>query len=418
MAQNIIKYNSRLTLKYDTLSNWCPSGTWIDFTPLKGEVCIINPAKDLGAGASCLIKVGDGTTKIGSLPYLGAIAADVYDWAKAQSVEYNATNSTIDFYNEGVGADGKAIHVASHSVSLEPITSSIAQLNTRINNIGITTSADSNEATSAIVSITKNNNADTYTAVSKPLPTVASTTANGNIIADDTKGYAVIADVTQTTGKITPTKKYIPKASNSVPGVVKLDIAGQDTAISTKTYADHVSAMNEAINGINTKISNAMHFLGITTTSLSDGATTATIKINSKDITLTAENADAVVLSAAPSSTGIQYEYVWTGSAWAQLGQEGSFIVVGTKFTNTDIADNAAISQTKIAYSDAQTTGKTLADNITELNKAITDHNEAYNALNGAAWKSDVSNTKYATAQAAANGTSSALTIGNTALLT
>lgn len=367
MAQNIIKYNSRLTLKYDTLSNWCPSGTWIDFTPLKGEVCIINPAEDLGAGASCLIKVGDGTTKIGSLPYLGAIAADVYDWAKAQSVEYNAKNSTIDFYNEGVGADGKAIHVASHSVSLEPITSLIAQLDTRIDNIGITTSADSSEATSAIVSITKNDKADTYTAVSKPLPTVASATANGNIAADDTKGYAVIADVTQTTGKIVPTKKYIPKASNSVPGVVKLDVAGQDTAISTKTYADHVSAMNEAINGINTKISNAMHFLGITTTNLSDGDPTATIKINSKDVTLKAEDAGAVVLSAAPSSTGIQYEYVWTGSAWAQLGQEGSFAVKGA-IVNADVATNAAIAQTKIA----STLGKTnLAGDIADLDDRI-----------------------------------------------
>lgn len=366
MAQNIIKYNSRLTLKYDTLSNWCPSGTWINFTPLKGEVCIINPAEDLGAGASCLIKVGDGTTKIGELPYLGAIAADVHNWAKAQSVEYNATNSTIDFYNEGVGADGKATHVASHSVSLEPITSLIAQLDTRIDNIGITTSSNSSEATSAIVSITKNNNADTYTAVSKPLPTVASTTVSGNITADTT-GYAVIADVTQTTGKIVPTKKYIPKASNSVPGVVKLDVAGQDTAISTKTYADHVSAMNEAINGINTKISNAMHFLGITTTKLSDGDPTATIKINSKDVILKAEDAGAVVLSAAPSSTGIQYEYVWTGSAWAQLGQEGSFAVKGA-IVNADVATNAAIAQTKIASS----LGKTnLAGDIADLDDRI-----------------------------------------------
>lgn len=82
MANNIIKYNSRITLKYDTLSNWRPNGTWINFTPLKGEVCIIDPAEDLGPGAACLIKIGNGIDDIGTLNYLSATAADVYDWAK------------------------------------------------------------------------------------------------------------------------------------------------------------------------------------------------------------------------------------------------------------------------------------------------------------------------------------------------
>ena len=255
---NIIKYNSRLTLKYDTLDNWCPKvngvATWVDFTPLKGEVCIINPAEDFGSDAPCLIKVGNGTTKIGSLPYLGAVAADVYDWAKAQSVEYNATDSTIDFYNIE-RKSGTEVHVPVLSVSLEPITSAIDALDVRIDEININTSTKTDYATSSIVSITKNkdeddNELDTYTAVSKPLPTVQSATANGAITSDTTNGYAVISDVTQTTGKIEPVKKYIPKASNNVLGVVKLDIANQDTAVSTQTYNDRVSAVNGTIKDI------------------------------------------------------------------------------------------------------------------------------------------------------------------------
>ena len=270
---NIIKYNSRLTLKYDTLSNWCPSGTWINFTPLKGEVCIINPAEDFGTDTPCLIKVGDGVTKIGSLPYLGAVAADVYDWAKAQSVEYNATDSTIDFYNIK-RKDGKDVHVPVLSVSLEPITSAIDALDTRIDAINISTATETDYATSSIVSITKDkdeddNELDTYTAVSKPLPTVQSATAKNNITFDATKkGYAVIADVTQSKGAIVPTKKYIPQASNSIPGVVKLDIANQDTAISKKTYDDRVNAVNGTIKGIQDDI--ASYKVGGTDTDKND----------------------------------------------------------------------------------------------------------------------------------------------------
>ena len=59
----------------------------------------------------------------------------------------------------------------------------------------------------------------------------------------------------------------------------------------------------------------AMKFIGSTTTALTDGATTNPITVNSKSVTATAGN---VVLSNG-------YEFVWTGNAWEQLGQEGSF---------------------------------------------------------------------------------------------
>lgn len=62
-------------------------------------------------------------------------------------------------------------------------------------------------------------------------------------------------------------------------------------------------------------ITGALVFLGTTTTAISDGSTTKTITVNSKSVTAIAGN---VVLYGG-------YEFVWTGSAWEQLGQEGSF---------------------------------------------------------------------------------------------
>lgn len=75
-------YNTRIQLKYDSYANWTANNP----TPLSGEVCIVVIPAETGAVVqepSVLFKVGDGTTAFNTLPYVSAIAADVYDWAKA-----------------------------------------------------------------------------------------------------------------------------------------------------------------------------------------------------------------------------------------------------------------------------------------------------------------------------------------------
>lgn len=100
-----------------------------------------------------------------------------------------------------------------------------------------------------------------------------------------------------------------------------------------------------------------MHFKGITTTAVTDGGTEAPT-INSNSISTSTLNAGDVVLYN--NGTTISKEFVWTGSAWELLGDEGSYAVKGS-ITNSDIASNAAIAQTKIAGSAANTT---LADDL------------------------------------------------------
>lgn len=83
----ITKFNTRVQLKFDTWANW-NSTTGKAFIPLKGEVCICEIPADTAATGEVLtekaylIKVGDGTTTFGSLPWLSAPAADVHAWAK------------------------------------------------------------------------------------------------------------------------------------------------------------------------------------------------------------------------------------------------------------------------------------------------------------------------------------------------
>lgn len=66
-------------------------------------------------------------------------------------------------------------------------------------------------------------------------------------------------------------------------------------------------------------LSGVMHFLGTTTTAISDGAQIGTIAVDGKNITV--DNGDVALYGG--------YEYVWANGAWEQLGQEGSFSLRG-----------------------------------------------------------------------------------------
>lgn len=429
----ITKINTRVQLKFDTWANWnSPAGK--AFIPLKGEVCVCEIPENTAATGEViaekayLIKVGDGVTTFGSLPWLSAQAADVHAWAK---------KSEADFKTWLTSSSGPALATQSE----------VAAVNTAINNLDFTDPTASGTATSVITNVSQSNGK--ISATKKNLPTVSDPTASGTSItfidtvkqdngkitatkktvrsatssaagvvilgaaggaatyeraeaaasaasaaqsaaeaAQSTANTGVtnaktandaiaamdfsspsasgnttsfIDTVSQTNGKITATKKTIPGGSSSTAGIVKLGASG-----GAATY-EKAEALASDISTIQSKISNAMHFLGITTTSLSDGATTAKITLKTgdttKEVTLTSADAGAVVLTAAPSSSGIQYEYVWTGSAWGQLGQEGSFAVKGS-IKNSDISSSAAIAATKIASS---LSGTNLSTDITGL---------------------------------------------------
>ena len=89
--------NTRIALKYDTLTNWNAS----EFILKKGEVAICSLANSETAEQSTppavLLKVGDGTHKFRELPWASGLAADVYSWAKeANKPTYTASEVGAD----------------------------------------------------------------------------------------------------------------------------------------------------------------------------------------------------------------------------------------------------------------------------------------------------------------------------------
>lgn len=92
-------FNTRLQLKYDSWKNWYDNNP----TLLAGEIAIVNvPAQtnestgEVTQKPAILFKVGDGTTDFRTLDWASGLAADVYEWAKAETKpEYTATEISL-----------------------------------------------------------------------------------------------------------------------------------------------------------------------------------------------------------------------------------------------------------------------------------------------------------------------------------
>lgn len=116
MAEVVNKLQTRIALKYDTLANWEASSIILK----KGEIAIVEfenqhimagDHKPANTPPAVSMKVGDGEKTFNQLPYVQAIAGDVYNWAKqAEKPVYIAGEiSGIDEYIEERERDTKYV---------------------------------------------------------------------------------------------------------------------------------------------------------------------------------------------------------------------------------------------------------------------------------------------------------------------
>lgn len=239
-------------------------------------------------------------------------------------------------------------------------------------------------------------------------------------------GLMSAADKAKLDGVAANANNYsLPSAGTTLGGVKTGGVAtisgGQITAISqatkvvnaltvgSKTY-DGAAAVS--ITAADLGLSSAMKFLGTSSTAITDNATISPITIGESSVTPTAGN---VVLYG-------NKEFVWTGSKWEELGNEGSYKVVqsavaspsasgdATAFIDTISQDtNGKITATKknvtfptlsggtAATADATVTGGVTVSGhtVTVAKKTLTAGNNI--SISGAADKITISatDTKY-----------------------
>lgn len=119
MADTILK--TRISLKYDTLANWQKSTIGLN----KGEIAIAEiPTADPAAKQHppVMFKVGiDGKKTFSELNWASALAADVYDWAKAATKpSYTATEVGADAAGAASTAEKNAKSYVDEKIAAIP----------------------------------------------------------------------------------------------------------------------------------------------------------------------------------------------------------------------------------------------------------------------------------------------------------
>lgn len=166
-------------------------------------------------------------------------------------------------------------------------------------------------------------------------------TLEGLQLEDSPVDGQLVSAVTQTDGKIAVQRR--PLVADDIPALAMDKVTGLSSALSGKqdtiefntpydagsNKAATMSDVNAAVSGL----SGAMHYVGVSTTDPSTG--TATVEDHPDFV-----SGDVVAYD--------NKEFVYDGSAWRELGNEGSYAVKGS-IKDSDIAADAAIAQSKIA---------------------------------------------------------------------
>ena len=378
MADNQI--TAKILLRYDTYDNWMKSS--VILAPGEPGICVFPNDTTIDAMSTVTpsytppaigIKIGNGHKYFYQLPWVQGVAADVYGWAKKSSKPTYTANeiSGLQSFIED------NFHI-SGDVTIAPRIYQITQGTGENVNKFYLRYKENNENAQWVIDTNNPIDLSAYqqvvewigtTILNNPnFPTLG--TFNGRQIesklatldytdsGDHTNKF--VTSVTETDGKIEVFREQ-PNFSN-LAGIAQVTQGGtgrnsltEDTvlvgngtnqiklipiaeSIANNNYLVPNNVVKAYIDNAVAGLSGAMHFIG-----------EATVVINNNsgvDPRITGYD-----FSSALAGDVILYdakEFVWTGSSWHLLGDESSYAIKGA-ITDIDIADNAEISQSKIA---------------------------------------------------------------------
>lgn len=374
MADNRLTTN--ILLRFAKYSQWMNSTVILQ----PGEAAVaafpnVDPSQPARAFG---IKVGDGVRYFSELPWIQAVAADVYEWAKDptkpvyQATEIVGLAEYIAAHSGGSGGSGNAgsgqYQIIWDNASSKYIlqqwseeheqwenTASEINLSDILNRIN-TIERWANGAVTKLGNIEMPLTAYVYEEVINQLSKL-------NYPDSETQGQFVTS-VSQVAGKIAVTRAPI-NASQITQGILGTPYGGTglqrvdedevlvgslDGTIIKKKFVTEIENNRNAfattgaiIDYVTEKtagLTGAMHFVGETAVVI-DSANNSRVnpQINGYDFS-NARPGDVILANNAQ-------EYVWTGSNWRLLGDEGSYAVKGS-IVNADINENANIAQSKI----------------------------------------------------------------------
>ena len=383
---------TRIQLKYDTWNNW--NKTAAKALVLKqGELATVYVPADTLSGQTTsepafLLKVGDGTTAFENLPWVQAKAADVYEWAKAANKPtYSASEiSGLDAYISGQVKDTNTKYrIVQNSTDGHKITLQKQEL-------GETSWTD-------VDTITIPDNDTQYT--------LATGTTNGTVKFNDTNvavaglksaayqessafdsagaASAVLGKSTDAAGAATvygankaasnaqaTANAAMPKAGGTFTGQVTLPAPAGANNAARKTDVDTALQSAKAYTDTKTAgLTGAMHFVGTSTT---DPTLTAGPTIDGK--AYSGKSGDVVLWN--------KKEFVYDGTKWTELGDEGSYALKTTTVNGHPLDSNVTLTAADVGADAAGTaSGLVNALDLTKVGGGTGEYISSITQTNG-----------------------------------
>ena len=381
MAEHTIE--TRILLRYDTLDHWLNSTVILK----PGEAAIAASTFDYTIEGTndrpehtppaIGIKVGDGYHYFSELPWVQAVAGDVYSWAKQQTKpQYNANESsgltaliqqciqeagggsggggtgpvTVEAraYRliQGTGNDAHKYYLQSkgandndwvtdelHYIDLGQLASVLEWLAPGIEDYWDITGFTVEKVNARLQQLN-------YTDVATPGTVVTAVNQNNGRISVvhgsvDASSISGVLDVEHGgTGRTNLDTESV-LVGNGIGAILTRPI---ETTLTNDNHLATNRAIKAYVDNATAGITGAMHFIGEATVEISNNSS-VNPRIDGYNF-MRAAAGDVILFNAA--------EYVWTGSVWRLLGEEGSYAIKGS-ITNADIAEDANIAQSKIA---------------------------------------------------------------------
>lgn len=375
MAENVLE--TRIMLRYGTYTQWMNSATILRVG--EAGVCAfpnsntIEDSNDYPAHTppAIGIKIGDGYHIFRELPWVQAVAADVYTWAKSSTKptytaeEIQGLENFIEEY----------LPSASGEITIAPRLYQIVRgTGDNINKYYLQYKENNENSqwildTSHYIDVSKyerianwvseedyNEYPDVHTKILELVYLLLEDIA----LVDNIQTHQFVTSVKQKHGKITVTRAQ--PTFDDIAGSLTVERGGTGAssftdgqvlighgtnAVGTRGIADEVEnnnllvpnyLMKQYVESSVAGLTNAMHFIG-----------EATVVINNNSIVN--PNISGYDFSSAQPGDVIlseEKEFVWDGGQWLLLGDEGSYAVKGS-IRDADIDPDANIAQSKIA---------------------------------------------------------------------
>lgn len=386
---------TRIQLKYDTWNNWNKPAAK-SLVLKQGELATVYVPASTNSGDTTsepafLLKVGDGTTKFELLPWVQAKAADVYAWAKAATKPtYTAEEiSGLDAYISGKVQDTNTKYqIVQNATDGHKITLQKQEL-------GETSWTDVDTITIPADTLTTGENDGTVKFNSTEVPVAGlKSAAYTESSAYDTAGAAeaVLGKSSDDAGAATvygankaaanaasaaataqaTANAAMPKSGGTFSGQVALPAPSGANNAARKTDVD--TALQSAKDYTDTKtagLTGAMHFVGTSTT---DPTSTTGPTVDGQ--AYSGKSGDVVLWN--------KKEFVYDGTKWTELGDEGSYALKTTTVNGHSLESNITLTSEDVGADAAGTAaGLVNALDLTQVGGGTDEYIASITQTNG-----------------------------------